>query len=122
MTSARHRGSHASSRPTWPTAAWLAVVAGGAVVGSLVGVRALASGDTDPGATTFTGVVTQFADDGALMCVRPRGEDDAPFCDVYYVPPGTPALEVSDRVEVTTIASRAEDGSRVSGMLVSRLP
>jgi hypothetical protein len=123
MTPAQHRGSHTRTRPTWPTTAWVAVVAGGALVGSLVGVRALASGDGEPGgATTFTGVVTQFADDGALMCVRPKGDGDAPFCDLYYVPPGTPAIDVGDRVEVTTIASRAEDGSRVSGMLVSPLP
>jgi hypothetical protein len=128
MASARHRGTHTSSgrprRPGRPGRAAVAVATlavGGLAAGTFT-VRALAGGGQDPSATTFTGVVTEFADDGAMVCVRRPGASDAPFCDVYFLPPHTPDLEVGDRVVVTTIASRAEDGSPVSGMLVSPIP
>ncbi|MGH3354991.1 MAG: hypothetical protein ACRDOJ_03775 [Nocardioidaceae bacterium] len=88
------------------------------VVGSVVAVSALATGDA-PQTATFNAVVTRFADDGALMCVRDEAKKDAPaFCDVYFVPPGTPEITVGDRVTVSTIRSTAEDGFLMSGMLV----
>ena len=122
MTSPRHRNTESPSRrPTrWAQVA-VALLVGGVVAGSLV--RALAGDDSST--TSFTGVVTQFADDGALMCVRRPDSlesDAAPFCDLYYVPPGTPPIRVGDRVMVDTITSHAEDGSQVSGMLVTPLP
>ncbi|MDQ4086167.1 MAG: hypothetical protein M3165_10160 [Actinomycetota bacterium] len=123
MTSPRHRGSHTGSRrPTRSAQAVAALLVGAVVAGSFAAVRALAGAADDPGTTSFTGVVTEFADDGALMCVRRRDSADAPFCDLYYVPPDTPPIQVGDRVMVDTITSRAEDGSRVSGMLVTPLP
>ena len=119
MTSPRHRGTDTRSRrPTrWAQVA-VTLLVGGVVAGSLV--RALA-GD-GPSTTSFTGVVTQFADEGALMCVQRPDSSDAPFCDLYYVPPGTPPIRVGDRVMVDTITSSAADGSQVSGMLVTPLP
>jgi hypothetical protein len=123
MTSPRHRGAHTRSRrPARLAQVVAAVLVGGVVAGSVAAVRALAGGDDGPSTTSFTGVVTEFADDGALMCVQRPGSPDAPFCDLYYVPPGTPPIRVGDRVMVDTITSQAEDGSRVSGMLVTPLP
>jgi hypothetical protein len=122
MTSPRHRGSHTRSRrPARSAQAVAAVLVGGAIVGSFAAGRALAGGD-EPSTTRFTGVVTAFADDGSLMCVRRREPSHAEFCDLYYVPPGTPPFRVGDRVMVDTITSHAEDGSRLSGMLVTPLP
>jgi hypothetical protein len=119
MASARHRGTHTGSRtPARSARAVAGIVIGGLVLASFAAVRALASGDDSPSTTSFAGVVTDFADDGTLMCVQRPGSSDAPFCDVYFVPPETPDIEVGDRVLVTTIASRDENGRPVSGMLV----
>lgn len=125
MTSPRHRGGHTQPRPLLqPSRSSIGVAAAGVLVLSLLGVRALASGSgggESPSSSTFTGVVTEFADDGAILCVR-RQSVDAPFCDVFYVRPESPRVRVGDRVIVTTITSRAEDGSSVSGMLVAPVP
>jgi hypothetical protein len=119
MASSRHRGTHSGSPKTAPSAR----AAAGALIGvvalaSFAAVRALASGDDGADTMGFTGVVTGFADDGALMCVRRQGSSDAPFCDQYFVAPDTPEIAVGDRVLVTTIASQDEDGEPLSGMLV----
>lgn len=124
MTPPRHRGTDARSR-AGPLHARLVVglVVAGVALAAFVAVGSLASGDArHPSTTTFTGVVTDFADDGALMCVRRQGSSTAPFCDLFYVPPDTPQIGVGDRVLVRTITSRDEDGSTVSGMLVTPLP
>lgn len=125
MTSPRHRGGHAQPRPLLqPSRTSVGVAVAGVLVLSLLGVRALASGSggEGPSSSTFTGVVTEFADDGAILCVRRQGSADAAFCDVFYVRPESPRVRVGDRVIVTTITSRAEDGSSVSGMLVAPVP
>jgi hypothetical protein len=122
MTSPRHRNTETRSRrPTRSAQVAVALLVAGVVAGSLV--QALA--DDGPSTTSFTGVVTQFADEGSMMCVRrpdSADSDAAPFCDLYYVPPGTRPIQVGDRVMVDTITSHADDGSLVSGMLVTPLP
>lgn len=119
MASSRHRGTHTLPRKSGRTARTVAaVVISGLLIGSFAAVRALASGDDSPSTMSFTGVVTSFADDGSLMCVQRPGRSDAPFCDLYFVGPDTPDIQVGDRVVVTTIASQGEDGEPVSGMLV----
>lgn len=121
MAAARHRGAHTESSPRrgWLARALAAIVLVGLAGGSLAATRALAGGRDDPSSSTFTGVVTQFADGGALMCVRRSRESGAPFCDQVYVRPGMPEIHVGDRVLVTTITSRDKDGEVVSGILAS---
>ena len=119
MASSRHRGTHSGSRkPARSAQAVVGILVGVVVLSSVAAVRALAFGEDSPKATSFTGVVSSFADDGSLMCVQRPGSSDAPFCDQYFVPPDTPDLEVGDRVVVTTIASQNKTGESVSGMLV----
>jgi hypothetical protein len=123
MTSPRHRVKDASPRRRASRVALaVAVVAvlGVLTAGSFVGMRALA--DDAPRASSFTGVVTSFADGKELMCVRPDDRSGAPFCDLFYVQPGTPDINVGDKVLVTTIASETPDGSPISGMIVSPIP
>lgn len=129
----RHRGAHTRARSeadasggrSWRPrlllglSALLAVAV--VVAGTVFGLQALA-GRSAPSSAEFTGVVTRFADDGALMCVRRQASSEAPFCDVYYVPPDTVAIEVGDRVLVRTITSSTDDGAVVSGMLVTPVP
>jgi hypothetical protein len=127
MTPPRHRETDErtrarASRRTLGLVALVVLVltsVGGA--GALVGTQVAAGSDALP-ADSFEGVVTSFADDGELMCVRPEGNSDAPFCDLFYVQPGTPDIQVGDEVLVTTIASETPDGSPISGMLVSPIP
>ncbi|HEX2176268.1 MAG TPA: hypothetical protein VHG70_10185 [Nocardioidaceae bacterium] len=134
MTAPRHRGAHSRARPprtprtpripAAPRAsarALTGLVLAGTVLGSFAGVRAVADGDEGPRTNRFAGVVTEFTDDGAVMCVQPRKRPEAPFCDRFYVPPDTSSLRVGDDVLVTTIASRTETGAHVSGMLVAPL-
>jgi hypothetical protein len=119
MSSSRHRGTHSGSRkPARSAQAAAGLLIAVVVLASVAAVRALAFGPESPSATSFTGVVTSFADEGALMCVQRPGESDAPFCDAYFVAPDTPDIEVGDKVVVTTIASQDETGESVSGMLV----
>jgi hypothetical protein len=120
---ARHRSIPTHSRLPVRVARSLAGLAVGVVIiGSFAAVRALAGGGGDnPATTSFTGVVAEFADDGALMCVEQSGSD-AVFCDLFYMPPDSPDVRVGDRVSVTTISSTTDDGSPVSGMLVTPLP
>jgi len=120
----QHRGAHsnARSRP-WPLRALYGLVGAGVITGSFFGVRAIASGEASPaGEESFTGVVTEFADDGAVLCVRRQGASDAAFCDLFYVRPGTPEIAVGDQVAVNTITTRGEDGAPVAGMIVDPLP
>jgi hypothetical protein len=127
MTSPRHRetGEGSRSGPSRTTVGLVAlavfVLLVVAAAGALVGTQ-VASGDDAPAASSFEGVVTAFADGGELMCVRPDHNSDSPFCDLFYVQPGTPGIQVGDRVLVTTIASETPDGSPISGMLVSPVP
>ncbi|MGH3366902.1 MAG: hypothetical protein ACRDOY_06850 [Nocardioidaceae bacterium] len=131
MTAARHRGGHTRQQRWSPDATWsprspwrtLRLLAALLVVGgSFAAGLALAEAD-DASPTEFTAVVTRFADDGALMCVRQREPNAArPFCDLYYTPPGTQQISVGDQVMVHTISSVGADGAPVSGMLVSPLP
>lgn len=118
MASSRHRGTHSGSSRSRALKAVAGVVVGVVALGSFAAVRALASLDDSAETLGFTGVVTEFADDGSLMCVQRPGTSDAPFCDQYFVAPDTPEIAVGDRVLVTTIASQTEDGEPVSGMLV----
>lgn len=119
MSSSRHRGTHSGSRRSARAVKAVAgVLVGVVALGSFAAVRALANRDDTPETMGFTGVVTEFADDGSLMCVQRPGSSDAPFCDEYFVAPDTPEIAVGDRVLVTTIASQDEDGEPVSGMLV----
>jgi hypothetical protein len=118
MAPSRHRGTHSGSRtPARSVKAGAGVLIAAVVLASVAGVRALAFGGS-PSATSFTGVVSSFADDGALICVQRPGTSDAPFCDQYYVAPDTPDIAVGDRVLVTTIDSQDKSGEPVSGMLV----
>ena len=119
MATSRHRGTHSGSRkPARSVQAAAGGLIGVVALASFAAVRALASGGESPGTTSFTGVVTSFADGGALMCVQRPGSSDAPFCDQYFVPPDTHDVGVGDRVLVTTIASQDSNGEPVSGMLV----
>jgi hypothetical protein len=124
MTAQRHRGAHSStpSRP-WPLRTLVGLVGAAAVVMTFLGVRAVAGGNGEPAGTpAFTGVVTDFADDGALMCVRREGAGGGQFCDLFFIAPGTPRIDVGDRVFVRTISSNDEHGRPVAGMLVDPLP
>jgi len=119
MASARHRGTHSDSRkPARSARALAAALVGAVALASVAAVRALAFGDDSPSTTSFTGVVTSFADGGELMCVQRNESSGTPFCDQYFVAPDTPDIEVGDRVLVTTIASQDENGEPLSGMLV----
>ena len=119
MASSRHRGTHSGSRkPARSAQAAVGVLIGVVVLGSVAAVRALAFGEDSPSATSFTGVVSSFADGGSLMCVQRPGSSDAPFCDQYFVAPDTPDIKVGDEVLVTTIDSQDKNGEPVSGILV----
>jgi hypothetical protein len=119
-----HRGAHSSARSRpWPLRALYGLVGAGVITGSFFGVRAIASGEpTSAGEQSFTGTVTEFADDGAVLCVRREGASNAAFCDLFYLRPGTPEIEVGDQVVVTTITTQDEDGTPVAGMIVDPLP
>ncbi|MPZ97687.1 MAG: hypothetical protein GEU96_22895 [Propionibacteriales bacterium] len=123
MSNARHRvrqrgrfglprGLHLA--PVAAVAAGLLVV----LVGTFLLGRTFADGNQV--AKEFTGVVASMADEGRVLCVEP--DDDqvpTPFCDQYYVTPGSDPIEVGDTVLVRTIASRSADGSMVAGILVT---
>jgi hypothetical protein len=128
MPPPRHRDTdeRTRTRPSRTTLGLVVVLVsvllgvGGA--GAFVGTRVVAAGSDAPTASSFEGVVTSFADGGELMCVRPDDNAGAPFCDLFYVQPGTPDIQVGDHVLVTTIATETPDGSPISGMLVSPVP
>jgi hypothetical protein len=119
-----HRGAHSSAGSgPWPMRALYGLVGVAVITGSFFGVRAIASGEPTPvGEQRITGTVTDFADDGAVLCVRRKGAPAADFCDLFYVRPGMPEIEVGDQVVVTTITTRGEDGAPIAGMIVDPLP
>jgi len=119
MAPSRHRGTHSGSRKPGRSLRAAAGVLVAVVALASVGVAGvLAFAEDGPSATSFTGVVTNFADEGTLVCVQRPGASDAPFCDQYYVAPGAPDITVGERVVVTTIATEDQSGESVSGMLV----
>jgi len=96
------------------TAGVLIVLAGTFFLG-----RTMGAAQSDQ-AREFTGEVTSLADDGRMLCVEPDDpEVPTPFCDLYYLAPGTDEVQVGDDVRVRTVVAHDEDGAAVSGMLVT---
>lgn len=104
-----------SWRPLAAVAAGLLVVVVGAfLLGRTTGLQQAGS------AREFTGEVDSFADDERIICIEPDASDlPQPFCDVYWVAPGSGELSVGDRVRVRTVTSRDSGGATVAGMLVA---
>jgi hypothetical protein len=113
----RRRGLRISGRELRPL---LAILAGLAVMLVATYFLGRASGSNATAAAEFTGVVTSFADDGRVLCVDP---DDSgvptPFCDLFYLTPNSPEIEIGDHVLLRTMTSTDTDGSTLAGVLVT---
>jgi hypothetical protein len=114
---ARRRGLKTFGRELRPL---LAILAGLAVILVATYFWGHSSGINATAAAEFTGEVTSFADDGRVLCVDPDDSGmPAPFCDLFYLSPDSPELEIGDHVLLRTMTSTDADGSTLAGVLVT---